>query len=67
MIDFYLNHILSILIFLPLIGAIFLLFVNKEKVGFIRNFSLGLTLFLFLLSLPLYFKFDSASAGFQFE
>ncbi|HDL17866.1 MAG TPA: NADH-quinone oxidoreductase subunit M [Bacteroidetes bacterium] len=67
MIDFYLNHILTIITFLPLIGAIFLLFVNKENVGFIRNFALFLTLVLFLLSLPLYFKFDSASAGFQFE
>ncbi len=67
MFDFYLNHILTTLIFLPLLGAVILLFINKEKVEFIRNFALYLTLFIFLLSLPLYFKFDASSGGFQFE
>lgn len=67
MIDFYLNHILTIITFLPLIGVAFLLFVNKENVGFVRNFTLYLTLFIFLLSLPLYFNFDSSTAGYQFE
>lgn len=64
--DFYNNHILSIITFLPLFGAIFILLINREKVSFIRNFTLGLTTVVFLISIPLFFQFDSSNADFQF-
>ena len=65
--EFYYRHILTIITFLPLAGAVFLLFVNREKVSFVKNFTFFLTLAVFLLSLPIFFKFDAASSGFQFE
>jgi len=67
MINFYYAHILTIITFLPLAGAIFLLFVNREKVSFHKNFTFFLTLAIFLLSLPIFFRFDASGSGFQFE
>jgi len=58
--------VLSTIIFLPVLGAIALLFVPKERPNAIRWFTLGLTLVVFLISLPLYFRFDNSVAGFQF-
>ncbi len=66
MIEFYNNHILTIVTFLPLFGAIFLLFINREKTDFIRNFTLYFTSFVFLISLPIFFQFDASTADFQF-
>jgi NADH-quinone oxidoreductase subunit M len=67
MFEFYMNHILTIITFLPLLGAIFLLFVPRERESFHRNFTLALTLAVFILSLPVFFQFDASSAAFQFE
>lgn len=58
--------ILSTIIFLPVIGAVVLLFIPKEKSATIRWFTLILTLLIFVLSLPLYIGFESGRAGFQF-
>ena len=66
MIEFYNNHILTIVTFLPLFGAIFLLFINREKTDFIRNFTLYFTTFVFFISLPIFFQFDASTADFQF-
>ena len=64
--DWYMSHILTIVTFLPLLGALLLLLVNKERK---RTIMLGATWIAgidFLLSLPLSFKFDTGQAGFQF-
>jgi len=59
--------ILTILTFLPLAGALVLLFVPRQQEALIRYFTLVLTLAVFLLSLPLFTAFDGANSGFQFE
>lgn len=56
--------LLSILIFLPLAGALFLLLVNNEQ--FARYGSLAVTGICALLSLPVLIGFDKGSAQFQF-
>ncbi len=58
--------ILSLITYLPLVGAIFLLFVNKEKVKFIKYFAFGVALVDFLVSIPLWFAFDRTTWHFQF-
>jgi len=56
--------ILSFLIFFPLAGAIILLFIKKEET--IRWTTLAIALVEFVASLPLFCKFDSATAAMQF-
>ncbi|GMR04687.1 MAG: NADH-quinone oxidoreductase subunit M [Thermodesulfobacteriota bacterium] len=57
--------ILSILIFLPSVGAIFILFLKKEETELIRWMGLGISLLVFLLSLYLPLTFDASNPGFQ--
>jgi NADH-quinone oxidoreductase subunit M len=57
-------HILSTLIFLPLAGALLLLFVQNEY--FARYWALGISALTAILSLPLVSAFDTTSAKFQF-
>jgi NADH-quinone oxidoreductase subunit M len=59
--------ILTILAFLPLIGAIAILLMKKESAGAIRGFALFTACVNFVISLPLLFGFDSSKAGMQFE
>jgi len=60
------GHILSIVTFLPLAGAILLIFVNKEKTSLLKSIALLLTLITFVISLLLYFNFDAQTADPQF-
>ncbi|TLN20182.1 Fe-S-binding domain-containing protein, partial [bacterium] len=57
---------LTLLAFLPLLGAIIVLLMKKESVGLIRGFTLAVVSLNFLASLPLLFGFDSAQTGMQF-
>lgn len=56
--------VLSLLIFLPVVGACMLAAIKDEKTC--KLFSLALTVVVLLLSLPLYFAFDPNLLGFQF-
>ncbi|MCS7280584.1 MAG: NADH-quinone oxidoreductase subunit M [Desulfobacterota bacterium] len=58
--------ILSILIFLPLIGAVTLLFVPREKELAIKTTALIFSVVEFFVSLPLFFEFDETKRGMQF-
>jgi NADH-quinone oxidoreductase subunit M len=58
--------ILSLLIFFPIAGAIVLLFINKEKAETLRVVTLILAIVEFIVSLPLFFAFDSKTAAMQF-
>ena len=60
------NSLLTYLILIPLIGSILVLFIKKEQVNFIKYFAVGLSTIAFLLSLVIYFQFDSANSDFQF-
>ena len=63
---FFNSHLLSVILFTPLAGAILLLFVNKRQedaIRWIANLFAGLG---FLVSLPLWFRYDPAGAAWQF-
>lgn len=60
------NLLLSYLLLIPLVGALLLLSFKKENESAIRYFGLLVSLAAFVLSLFIYFKFDSTNAGFQF-
>jgi len=57
--------LLSILVFLPLVGALLILLLNKKRVEQIRVVALVTSLVVFVLSLPLFFNFDSSSHELQ--
>ncbi|MCK5226980.1 MAG: NADH-quinone oxidoreductase subunit M [Desulfobulbaceae bacterium] len=57
-------NILSTLIFLPLVGALLLLFISNDTTA--KNLALITTLLTAVISLPLYFGFDITTAKYQF-
>ncbi len=66
---FFREHLLSVITFLPLLGALVLLlpaFREKERENAVRVVANAFGLLGFLVSLPLWFRFDRAAAGFQF-
>ncbi len=58
--------ILSVVTFLPLAGAILLIFLNKNKENLLRTITLAVTIITFLISLSLYFNFNSQTPDPQF-
>jgi NADH-quinone oxidoreductase subunit M len=58
--------ILSIITFIPLAGALLLIFINKDKENLMRTIALILTIVTFVISLSLYFNFDSQNPDLQF-
>ena len=61
--------LISLVTFLPLVGALFILFLRGDEAVVARNArwaALWTSLVVFVLSLALWFGFDSASADFQF-
>ena len=58
--------ILTAIIFLPLLGAAFLLLLRREQVALIKTVGLVFSLLTFGLSLLAFLEFDSSSAGIQF-
>ena len=61
------EHLLSVLIFLPLAGAALLLFFPHSAPRAARSFALAIAIADAALSLPLWFRFDVVSKGFQFR
>jgi NADH-quinone oxidoreductase subunit M len=65
--DFFRDHLLSIITYTPLAGALVLLLpAFRGQDDRVRWFANGTALVGFLVSLPLWFLFDRAAAGFQF-
>src|SRR5436190_6880259 len=60
------NHLLSIVLFLPLAGALLLLLVPKENENAIRWIANIVAFLGFLLSIPLWFWFNPQNPDFQF-
>ena len=58
--------ILSVLVFVPLLGAVTLLFVRREHESYIKGFTLVFSIIEFAISLPLYFYFDEKTTAMQF-
>jgi len=60
------DSILSLVVFLPLVGAVLIAFIQRSQTEFIRRVAFLTVLVTFLLSLYLYFKFDPQSQAYQF-
>ena len=60
------NSLLSTLITLPICGVFLLLFIPAYNTQFIRLFALSVSLLNFVISIPLWIRFDNSSAQFQF-
>ena len=60
------DHILSLLIFVPIAGALALMFIPRASEGLAKTAALLISLLTLALSIPLYTDFDKTSAGFQF-
>jgi NADH-quinone oxidoreductase subunit M len=58
--------LLSALIYLPILGAVILLFVGRRHETFIKVFTLAFSLIEFALSLPLFYYFREDTAAMQF-
>ena len=65
--DFIFNHLLTLILFTPVLGAVILLFLPKEQVNLIRWTALILSFIPLALTLVLWFNFDPNLPGFQFE
>jgi NADH-quinone oxidoreductase subunit M len=60
------SNLLSVVTFLPLVGALLIALLNKEANGNARWIALWTTLITFLISTLIWWNFDKSSAGFQF-
>ena len=60
------NHLLSVILFTPLAGAILLLFVDKRRDNAIRWIANIVALLGFLVSLPLWWRYQPGGAQWQF-
>jgi len=60
--------ILSLVTFLPTVGAILIaLFLKKDNANAIKNTALGVAVVDFVVSIPLWFYYDSNKWGMQFQ
>jgi NADH-quinone oxidoreductase subunit M len=57
---------LTSIVFIPLLGALLLILVPSSKSALIRGWSFAVMLIGFIVSLPLFWAFDSTTAAFQF-
>ncbi|MFH1196851.1 MAG: NADH-quinone oxidoreductase subunit M [bacterium] len=57
---------LTYLLFVPVAGSILVLFINEERKKFIQLTGLFFSVAAFIISLVVYFNFDSAKSEFQF-
>lgn len=58
--------ILSLLLILPVVGAVLLMLIPRSSAGLIKQVALLVSIVTFIVSLPLYFSFVPQS-GYQFE
>ncbi len=59
-------YLLNIICYLPLAGAVMLLFINKENVKAIKTLATTVAAIDFIVSLPLWFLYKPEGAEFQF-
>jgi len=58
--------LLSIVMFMPLVGALIISLLNREAKGNARWIALWTTIVTFLISILIWVRFDPTNAGFQF-
>ncbi|MFK5970310.1 MAG: NADH-quinone oxidoreductase subunit M [Candidatus Marithrix sp.] len=59
--------LLSILMWLPILGGVWVLIIGDKQASLVRPIALIISLLTFLLSLPLFFSFDTTTAAMQFS
>ncbi len=65
--SWYTTHILTIITFLPLLGAVVIAFLGRERAAAIRWVAFLFSLLTFLITVCLYFQFDSHNGDMQFQ
>ena len=58
--------VLSTVIFLPILGALLIFLIKRSNETFIRWMALAVSLINFVLSIPLFTRFDKTTAAMQF-
>jgi len=58
--------LLSVLIWLPILGGVWVLIIGDKQASIVRPIALVVSILTFLLSLILYFGFDTTTANMQF-
>ncbi|MCX8027833.1 MAG: NADH-quinone oxidoreductase subunit M [Thermodesulfovibrionales bacterium] len=58
--------LLSVLIFVPVVGAILVALISRQRENLIRSATLFITLIVFLISLSLFTSFDKTTRSMQF-
>jgi NADH-quinone oxidoreductase subunit M len=65
--QWYADHALNLVTYLPLAGALALLLLDKTKKRLIMQAATWIALADFLVSVPLFFMYDADLGGFQFQ
>ncbi len=65
--DFISTHLLTTILFFPVLAALFIWFLPSDQVKFVRWTALIASLIPFGLSVWLWMNFDSTAAGYQFQ
>jgi len=65
--NFISTHLLSTILFFPLLAAVVMLFLPKDEAKLFRWFAFVASLVPFALSLVAWFQFKSSQPGFQFQ
>jgi NADH-quinone oxidoreductase subunit M len=65
--DLITNHLLTLILFTPVLGAAVLFVLPREQDGLVRWTAFALSFIPLALSLVAWFNFSQAQAGFQFE
>ena len=60
------GFLLSILIWLPILGAVVVLVAGNQRPGMAKGLALLISVATFVLGLPLFFSFDTSTAAMQF-
>jgi NADH-quinone oxidoreductase subunit M len=64
--SFFYSHLLSVILFTPVVGALILLFVNKRQADTIRWIANVFGVLGFVVSVPLWFRYDPKGEAWQF-
>jgi len=65
--QWYADHALNLVTYLPLLGALALILIDAKNKRLIMQAATWIALADFLLSVPLFFMYDANLGGFQFE
>jgi NADH-quinone oxidoreductase subunit M len=65
--EFIRSHILTLILFFPVLAAVTVLLLPKDNVKAIRWTALGMSLVPFLLTVYMWTQFQSSQPGFQFQ